>query len=69
MENLMGGPGSSVVNPPIKFSIADIEDWKYVAMVLDRLFLCIFLLATVVGTLGILLQAPSHYDDRVPIVN
>ncbi|XP_065218453.1 acetylcholine receptor subunit alpha-like [Planococcus citri] len=43
------------------------EDWKYVAMVLDRLFLWIFTLAVVVGTAGIILQAPALYDDRLPI--
>ena len=37
------------------------------AMVLDRLFLWIFTLAVLVGTAGIILQAPSLYDDRVPI--
>lgn len=36
-------------------------------MVLDRLFLWIFTLAVLVGTAGIILQAPSLYDDRVPI--
>ncbi|XP_035210807.1 acetylcholine receptor subunit alpha-like [Stegodyphus dumicola] len=44
-----------------------VEDWKYVAMVLDRLFLWIFTIASLVGTCGILLQAPSLYDDRIPI--
>ncbi|KAI5727776.1 hypothetical protein M8J77_006770 [Diaphorina citri] len=43
------------------------EDWKYVALVLDRLFLWIFTLAVLGGTAGIILQAPSLYDDRVPI--
>ncbi|XP_054279733.1 acetylcholine receptor subunit alpha-like [Macrosteles quadrilineatus] len=43
------------------------EDWKYVAMVLDRLFLWIFTLAVMVGTAGIILQAPTLYDDRTPI--
>ncbi|CAG7817481.1 unnamed protein product [Allacma fusca] len=43
------------------------EDWKYVAMVLDRLFLWIFSLAVLAGTAGIILQAPTLYDDRVPI--
>ncbi|CAG0900266.1 unnamed protein product [Darwinula stevensoni] len=43
------------------------EDWKFVAMVLDRLFLWIFTLAVLVGTAGIILQAPTLYDDRKPI--
>lgn len=43
------------------------EDWKYVAMVLDRLFLWIFTLAVFAGTAGIILQAPTLYDDRIPI--
>ncbi|XP_059098784.1 acetylcholine receptor subunit alpha-like isoform X2 [Tigriopus californicus] len=44
-----------------------IEDWKYVAMVLDRLFLWIFTVAVLVGTAGIILQAPTLYDDREPL--
>ena len=44
-----------------------IEDWKYVAMVLDRLFLWIFTVAVLVGTAGIILQAPTLYDDRQPV--
>nr|P91766.1 RecName: Full=Acetylcholine receptor subunit alpha-like; AltName: Full=MARA1; Flags: Precursor [Manduca sexta]CAA70928.1 nicotinic acetylcholine receptor alpha-like subunit [Manduca sexta] len=43
------------------------EDWKYVAMVLDRPFLWIFTLAVVVGSAGIILQAPTLYDERAPI--
>lgn len=43
------------------------EDWKYVAMVLDRLFLWLFTVAVVVGTAGIILQAPTLYDTRMPI--
>lgn len=50
-----------VSNPQVK------EDWKYVAMVLDRLFLWIFTLAVFAGTAGIILQAPTLYDDRIPI--
>lgn len=36
-------------------------------MVLDRLFLWIFTIAVVVGTAGIILQAPTLYDNRMPI--
>ena len=43
------------------------EDWKYVAMVLDRLFLWIFTTACLVGTCGIILQAPTLYDTREPL--
>ncbi|GIY48201.1 acetylcholine receptor subunit alpha-like [Caerostris extrusa] len=43
------------------------EDWKYVAMVLDRLFLWIFSVAVLVGTCGIILHAPTLYDTREPI--
>lgn len=39
------------------------EDWKYVAMVIDRLFLWIFTTACLVGTFGIILQAPTIYSD------
>ena len=48
-------------------SLQVIEDWKYVAMVLDRLFLWIFTVAVLVGTAGIILQAPTLYDDRQPL--
>ncbi|CAH0390559.1 unnamed protein product [Bemisia tabaci] len=44
-----------------------IEDWKYVAMVIDRLFLWLFLFACVIGTCLIILQAPSLYDTTKPI--
>ncbi|XP_018316727.1 nicotinic acetylcholine receptor beta2 isoform X1 [Mycetomoellerius zeteki] len=44
-----------------------IEDWKFVAMVLDRFFLWIFTLACIGGTLSIIGQAPSLYDTRVPV--
>ncbi|XP_017478036.1 PREDICTED: acetylcholine receptor subunit alpha-like 1 [Rhagoletis zephyria] len=38
------------------------DDWKYVAMVLDRLFLWIFTVTCVVGTVGTFAWAPSIYD-------
>ena len=43
------------------------EEWKYVALVLDRLFLWLFLITCVVGTAIIILQAPTLYDNTKPI--
>lgn len=43
------------------------EQWKYVALVIDRLFLWIFTTACIVGTCAIILQAPSFYDTLPPI--
>jgi len=44
-----------------------IDDWKYVAMVLDRILLWIFTFACIAGTCGIILVAPSLYDKRTPL--
>ncbi|XP_040565885.1 acetylcholine receptor subunit beta-like 2 [Lepeophtheirus salmonis] len=44
-----------------------IEDWKFIAMVMDRLFLWLFTIACIMGTGGIILRAPSLYDMRDPI--
>jgi len=43
------------------------DDWKYVAMVLDRILLWLFSFACVAGTCGIILVAPSLYDTRMPL--
>lgn len=43
------------------------QDWGFVAMVLDRLFLWIFAIASLVGTFTILCEAPALYDDTKPI--
>ncbi|XP_073983117.1 nicotinic acetylcholine receptor beta1 [Rhodnius prolixus] len=46
------------------------EDWKYVAMVIDRLQLVIFFLVTTAGTIGILMDAPHifEYVDQDKII-
>jgi len=43
------------------------QDWQFVAMVLDRMFLWMFTAACLVGTFGIIIQAPTLYDMRDPL--
>ena len=50
-----------------KLNLQVIDDWKYVAMVLDRILLWIFTFACIAGTCGIILVAPSLYDKRTPL--
>ncbi|XP_072519044.1 neuronal acetylcholine receptor subunit beta-2 [Salminus brasiliensis] len=45
-----------------------IEDWKYVAMVIDRLFLWIFVLVCVAGTVGLFMQ-PLFNSYNTPIMD
>lgn len=47
-------------------SLQIIEDWKYVAMVIDRLFLWIFVFVCVVGTVGLFIQ-PLFQSFNTPI--
>ena len=46
------------------------EDWKYVAMVIDRLQLYVFFAVTTAGTIGILINAPHifEYVDQDKVV-
>ncbi|CAI5437965.1 unnamed protein product [Caenorhabditis angaria] len=46
------------------------DDWKYVAMVIDRLLLYVFFGITVGGTCGILFSAPNVFDfvDQADII-
>ncbi|OTF83496.1 hypothetical protein BLA29_005663 [Euroglyphus maynei] len=43
------------------------DDWKFVAMVLDRLFLWIFTISCISGAALIILRAPTLYSFRQPI--
>ena len=47
------------------------EDWKYVAMVIDRLQLYLFFAVTTAGTIGILMDAPHifEYVDQDKIID
>ncbi|XP_071964744.1 acetylcholine receptor subunit alpha-like 1 [Antedon mediterranea] len=42
------------------------EDWKYVAMVIDRIFLWVFLISVICGTSGIILSAPLLFQSYEP---
>jgi Neurotransmitter-gated ion-channel transmembrane region. len=56
------------LNSPSPFlSLQEDQDWGFVAMVLDRLFLWVFTIASIAGTFGILCEAPSLYDHTKPI--
>jgi hypothetical protein len=47
------------------------EDWKFVAMVVDRLQLWVFFLVTTIGTIGILMDAPHIFEfvDQDKMIN
>ncbi len=42
------------------------EDWQYVAMVVDRMFLWIFVIFTTVGTLAIFADASFNHTPTDP---
>ncbi|TKR92628.1 hypothetical protein L596_007246 [Steinernema carpocapsae] len=44
-----------------------IEDWKYVSVVMDRIFLMLFTCACALGTATIIFRAPTIYDTREPL--
>ena len=47
---------------PYHHSAQILEDWRYIAMVIDRLQLYIFVLVTIGGTAGILINSPHIFD-------
>lgn len=55
---------------PSSIILQVLDDWKYVARVIDRLLLYIFLFVTVFGTIGLLMQAPHilEYVDQDQII-
>lgn len=43
------------------------DDWRYIGIVIDRLFFWIFTIIIILGTLGCLLNAPALYDTTIPV--
>lgn len=63
--NGIGGIGITI-NQCFALTVLQVkQDWQFVAMVLDRMFLWMFTAACLVGTFGIIIQAPTLYDSRV----
>ncbi|VDN81648.1 unnamed protein product [Brugia pahangi] len=44
-----------------------IEDWKYISVVMDRLFLILFTTACMIGSILIILRAPTLYDTTIAL--
>ncbi|CAI4221447.1 unnamed protein product [Auanema sp. JU1783] len=44
-----------------------VEDWKYISVVMDRIFLLLFTCACALGTVVIICRAPSIYDTTKPL--
>lgn len=49
------------------YSLKIRQEWRYTALVIDRLLLVIFTASSIIGTVSIILQAPSFYDKKTPI--
>ncbi|VDN08402.1 unnamed protein product [Thelazia callipaeda] len=44
-----------------------VEDWKYISVVMDRLFLILFTTACIAGSFMIILRAPTIYDTTIAL--
>ena len=51
----------------ILFLFQEDQDWGIVAMVLDRLFLWVFGVAAILGSMMILTESPSLFETTEPI--
>lgn len=58
------GPISPPIHPSILGQLK--EDWQYVAMVVDRMFLWLFVVFTTVGTLAIFTDASFNHTPTDP---
>ncbi|VDN58332.1 unnamed protein product [Dracunculus medinensis] len=44
-----------------------VEDWKYISVVIDRIFLILFTTACMLGTITIIFRAPTIYDRTIAL--
>jgi len=40
------------------------DEWKYIAIVVDRFLLWLYIIVVVIGVMGLILQAPAIFDPR-----
>ena len=58
--------------PPLPYRQEDFiegqkDDWRYIGIVIDRLFFWVFSLVILLGTMACLLNAPALYDTTIPV--
>lgn len=44
-----------------------IEEWRFIALIFDRMFLIIFISISLIGTVSLFLTVPSLYNSNAPI--